>query len=316
MRVLICIICSIFFISGSSQKLARNFSSQSYYYSEDPVLNLEMKKVEGSERKYTTHFPYSTCNLHLYEDSTFVFYYADAGHYKMAVGNYRFSKGTYVLDSDSLRTENAVSSPAFYKKYFKFKSPTALWIRGAAYFEAGDVLIPFYDLSKSKIELLPASQDLLKHQIQMRSFRSINYTANGKTVSVDFTGDSVVIVKLNSLWGFAILKSGSIKVYRTTPRGFNWYGMPGIEIVQTEPFIIYTVGEGRLYSYFSRDLNSKIHPLNFDKIQQEFKDKPEFVAAVEKEFGKNKPLNAPDPETKSYRVAELYKRSLSKDSVR
>jgi len=285
---------------------AKTNSSSVIYYSSDPILNIIMERVKGQEDHYSVTFPYSSCNLYLYKDSSFVFYYVDPNVYKLAKGRYVQKENVFVLHSDSVETVKAVADPEFYKKYFKFKVPIALSIKSAAFFTDKELLIPFHNSQNKKIEIFKTSGDFITSKLEMTVFRDIQYDLKGKRIVVGFDEINVQSFSPDSIWGYSVFKNGKLQAYRRTAKGFNWYGLPGICIVQTEPFIIYTVGEGRLYSYFSKDLNSKIYPLNLESIKKEFRENKVFVDAVSKEFGSNKLMNIKGSTANSYRILELY----------
>lgn len=298
-------------VQGLCQLNEQNSSAQ-VYYSEDPLLNIPMEKIPGKENQYAADHPYSSCHLNFYKDSTFVFYYVDSDLYRMACGKYFYINGVYVLYSDSISTAKAVVDPEFYKKFFKFKTPTAQKIERVAYIISGDLLLPFHNSQgKQKIELLNTSNDFLEHKLQMTAFRNLYYSLSGKEIVVDYNADKRVSVDVDSLWGFVIFKKGFLETYRKTPKGFNWYGMPGVQVVQTTPFVIYTVGEGRIYSYFSRDLNSRIYPLKLEQLKKEFKENQKFIEALNKEFGPHKLLSVKGEAPHSYRILEIYNECLS-----
>jgi len=302
---------SLFFVfiacNAFSQKNSKVTTSE-VYYSDNPILNIILEKVESPEICFKASYPYSSSNIYFYGDSTFVFYYVDVETYDMVVGKYSQKGRLTILVSDSAATAKAVRDPSFYKKYFKFKPPTALHIEQAAYFFEDDLLIPFHNsFEKDKIKLCSASRDFLSHKLQMSVYKDIHYNLSGKRIVVDYSEKDKFSLSVDSLWGFITFKKGALKMFRTTPKGFNWYGVPGVQIVQTDPFIIYTVGEGRIYSYFSKDLNSKIYPLDLNNIKREFNGNTAFIKALNKEFGDRRVLSAKGRTTNSYRVLEIYK---------
>lgn len=313
MKLLISLALIFVITQGFSQSPDVNTSS-TVYYSDDPILNIILERTKDRDDHYSATFPYSSCNLFLYKDGSFVFYYVDVEVYKLARGTYIRKQDLYIIHSDSAATAKAITDPEFYKKYFKFKAPVALEIKLAAFFRDKELLIPFHNSqSKNKIELFRKSGDFSKSRLKMAVFKDIHYDLKGKRIVVEYDELNEKIFPMDSIWGYKIFKRGLLQAYRTTPKGFNWYGIPGILIVQTEPFIIYTVGEERLYSYFSRDLNSKIYPLDFINIKREFRENKAFTNSVEKEFGAHKFLSVKGSTPGSYRILELYKECLQKN---
>ncbi len=278
------------------------------YYSDNRLLSMVLKKVEGSGKCYKASFPYSSVNLCFTSDSTFVFYYLDIKTYDMSVGKLAYKEGVYLLASDSLATAKAVNDPGFYKIYFRFKTPAAMKIEKAAYTLEAGTLVPFLNtFDQGKIELLYSSRDFFNPKRRMSVYKNIQYDISGKSIMVDYEGKAKVIMSLDSLWGFVTLKSGTLKFFRVAPKGFNWYNYPGAQVVHTDPFIIYTIGEGQLYNYFSRDLNSKIYPLDASKVKMVFHDKPVFIEALTKEIPANRSLSVKGKAPNTYRILEIYK---------
>jgi hypothetical protein len=231
----------------------------------------------------------------------------------MSLGWYNVYSGVYTLYWDSIKTEAAIKNPDFYKRYFKFKPPNVFKILRAGFMLDENTLVPLHRYSeKDRIELFASSKNLLKHNVQIDDYKGVHYNTSGNKLVIVYEDNKEQEFHRDSIWGFVTFQNNSPKLYRVTPKGLNWYGFPGVMVAQIDQFIIYTVGEGRTYSYFSRDLNSKILPLNFKELKKEFKDKPDFVEKVYEEFGENKPLNSLDRQSNSYRVIELYNSCIKK----
>ncbi len=278
-------------------------------YAGDLMSRFLVERVKEDPHYFKKTYPYSTTNLYLNADSSFVVYFVSMEHYQMAVGRWTMDGAIYQLYGDSAKTRAAVINPEFYKKYFKFKVPTAFYFDAVELVLDGNALVCAHRaVEKNRIELLRSSQDLYKHNAQIEGFGKIAYNQAGDKLLVTCAGEEFEFPK-KEIWGFLTTQNNQTQVYRRTDKGFNWYGFPGAQIVQIDKFIIYTVGEGRLYSYFSRNLDSKILPLKFKELKSEFKDKPAFIEAVLKEFGTNRSLNTLDDLVDGYRVMELYKLS-------
>lgn len=277
-------------------------------YAGDLMSRFLVEKVPGQPHYFKKTYPFSTTNLYLNADSSFVVYFVSVEHYQMAVGRWALNGNMYQLIGDSSKTRMAVTDPEFYKRYFKFKTPEPFYFDAVELVLDGTALVRAHrgPGKESRIELLRNSQDLYKHNAEIEDFNKIRYNQAGDKIVLQCGGQEFEFPK-NEIWGFLITQNNQSKVYRRTDKGFNWYGIPGAQIAQIDDFIIYTVGEDRLYSYFSRNLDSKILPLKYDELKKEFKDKPAFTGAVFKEFGANRSLNTMDNMVDGYRVMELYK---------
>lgn len=305
----------LFFFSFSQPALSQIGSKlylpyQRVAYAGDLMSRFLVEKVPDQPNYFKKTYPYSTTNLYLNADSSFVVYFVSIEYYQMAVGRWAQNGSVYQLIGDSSKTRMAVTNPDFYKRYFKFKAPEPF------YFDAIELILDVNVLvrahrgpgKESRIQLLKSSQDLYKHNAEIENFDKIRYNQAGDKIVVQCEGEEFEFPK-KEIWGFLITQNNQSRVYRRTDKGFNWYGIPGAQIAQIDDFIIYTVGEDRLYSYFSRELDSKIFPLRYHELKKEFKDKPAFTEAVLKEFGPNRSLNTLDNVVDGYRIMELYKAS-------
>lgn len=303
----------LLFLSGSAlSQVSSNvyLPYQRVTYAGDLMSRFLVEQVPGQPQCFKKTYPYSSTNLYLYADSSFVIYFVSLEHYQMAVGRWALNGNMYQLSSDSAKTRMAVSNPEFYKTYFKFKTPEPFYFDAVELVLDGNVLVRAHKGpgKENRIELLRSAEDLYKHNAEIENFSKISYNRAGDKL-VLLCGEHTFEFPKKEIWGFLITQNNQSKVYRRTDKGFNWYGIPGAQIAQMDDFIIYTVGEDRLYSYFSRTLDSKIFPLKYAELKKEFKDKPAFTEAVLKEFGANRSLNALDHIVDGYRVMELYKAS-------
>lgn len=283
---------------------------QQVVYAGDLMSRFLVEKIPDQPNYFKKTYPYSSTNLYLNTDSSFVVYFISIEHYYMAVGRWTLNGSIYQLIGDSAKTRMVVTNPEFYKNYFKFQRPQPFYFDEVELVLDGNVLVRAHRNpgKESRIELLRNSQDLYKQNAEIEGFSKISYNQSGDKIVVLCGAEEFEFPK-KEIWGFLITQNGKSKVYRRTDKGFNWYGIPGAQIAQINNFIIYTVGEDRLYSYFSRNLDSRIFPLRYNELKKEFKDKPAFTEAVLKEFGSNRPLNALDNMVDGYRVMELYRAS-------
>lgn len=315
MRILLYV---FFFVLGHPALSQVNSNSYLPYqrvaYAGDLMSRFLVEQVPGQPHYFKKTYPYSTTNLYLNADSSFVVYFVSIEHYQMAVGRWAQNGNTYQLIGDSAKTRVAVNTSEFYKKYFKFKTPEPFYFDAVELVLDGTALVRAHKGpgKENRIELLRSSQDLYRHNAEIEDFRKIRYSSAGDKIVV-VCGEQEFEFPKKEIWGFLITQNNQSTVYRRTDKGFNWYGIPGAQIAQIDDFVIYTVGEDRLYSYFSRSLDSKIFPLKYPELQKEFKDKPKFTEAVLKEFGPNRSLNTLDHLVDGYRVMELYK--VSEQSV-
>jgi hypothetical protein len=292
-----------------------SFSQLAIPYSTKPVYHSALTYVKGKKGHYQQNYIYSTCNMHLFKDSTYVFYYVSEFEYHLSAGNYITRENVFILQWDSMRTQKIVADYELYKHYFKFKPPSAFKIQKMAYVLDENTLTPFHSyISKDRIEILEQSKSMLKNNVQLDQFKSIYYSDNGKKLTINYDQQKKFSFPTDSIWGFVVSEVQHSNVYRVVPRGINWFGFPGIKVVQTDYFIIYNIGDSRGYSYFSKDLDSKIYALNLKNLQTVFADKPDFIEAVKKEFNENQMLSVLDKHVNSYRIVEIYKACLEAET--
>jgi hypothetical protein len=115
------------------------------------------------------------------------------------------------------------------------------------------------------------------------------------------------LIQANKLWGFVVHENHEMKVYRRTPKGFNWYGIPGACIVQMNDLIIYTVGNDRAYSYFSKGLDTEIYPLELEYVKRAFVGDKDFIKLIDQEFKSDASLVKLNDALNSYQFIEVYR---------
>lgn len=268
------ILLYLFFLLFSQQVLSQLNSElclpyQRVAYAGDLMSRFLVEKVPGQPHYFKKTYPFSSTNLYLHADSSFVVYFVSVEHYQMAVGRWALNGNMYQLVGDSAKTRMAVTDPEFYKRYFKFKTPEPFYFDAVELVLDGNALVRAHrgPGTENRLELLRSSQDLYTHNAEIEDFNKIRYNQAGDKIVVQCGGQEFEFPK-KEIWGFLITQNNQSKVYRRTDKGFNWYGIPGAQIAQIDDFIIYTVGEDRLYSYFSRNLDSKIFPLKYSELKK------------------------------------------------
>lgn len=159
MRVLLFIFfCVISQIFVGQNKRELDLPYQRVAYAGDLMSRFLVERVKEDPHYFKKTYPYSTTNLYLNADSTFVVYFVSIEHYQMAVGRWNMDGSIYRLFGDSAKTRAAVINPEFYKKYFKFKTPVAFHFDAVELILDGNVLVRNHRaLERNRIELLRSS---------------------------------------------------------------------------------------------------------------------------------------------------------------
>jgi hypothetical protein len=278
------------------------------------IMFVTLTKDPGVIDYYRKIHTFTSSNLYLYKDTTFLFYHTSQEESRMAIGNYRRDKEYIYLYWDSLKTTGAVSDQAFYEKYISFGKPKPLVIKNWKYLVKETEIEPYIPVladADSRIELLYSSTEIFGTAGKIiHDFKSIKYDVSGNRIIVTYGDNETETIPKFRIWGFVIYNGASPQVYRRTKLGFNWYGIPGAQIAQLDGIVIYTVGEQRRYSYFSRDLDSPILPLTLKELKREFHGNKKFIMLLTKEFHSNRILSDLDEHFNSYKVVELYLKSM------
>lgn len=282
-------------------------------YSHGLILNLSFNKdneVPFCYKKENSF--YFSSSLYLYPDSSFVYSYFSPGRFELSTGNYQRWGNLFRLDWDSLKTLEKANDPDFYKEYFKWMAPSPFAIRAVYYTLSDNHLSPYQPKNNEKgIRLLCSSAELYTSGKEIPDFHSIRYNEDGKKLIVFYGDKKELKFSIDSIWGFITHLNGQTKVFRKTKKNFNWYGFPGIQVAQIDQLIFYYIGETRVYSYFSKDLNSEIYSLEINEIKKQFSGMPLFVKSVSKGISLTKPIHSLDEYYNSYKVLELYRNALS-----
>lgn len=250
--------------------------------------------------------------LHLNADSSFLFLHNTPDSSRITLGTYQRRGDKITLRWDSLNTLQFTSDRTKYSNYELTGVPQPLKIENWQYTVKESRIEPYVPIQKSEmLELLYTSKDLFKEGNEViKDFKEINYEPSGNTIIVTYGDDQHKLFPKFRLWGF-VIHDGSARIYRRTKKGFNWYGIPGVQIAQFDDIVIYTVGENRRYSYFSRGLDSPILPLKLKELKREFHDNKKFIALLKETFPVNRTLTDLDGHFNSYKVVELYLKSKS-----
>ncbi len=281
-------------------------------YARGLFLNLNFKKDEVQTERYKKEIPYYySASFFVYPDSTYLYYHYSPQFYWMSAGRYISCGTVFTFNWDSLKTEQITNSPEFYEQYFKYGKPKALPLHQVRY-ELKDAEMKTYvpESKKNSIGLLMSPDDLYKRVNELDSFSFIKYNMAGDRIRIG-CGHKEMEFRADSIWGFIIQTAGESKVYRRVKKNLNWYGLPGLQIVQKDLFVLYTAGQGRMYSFFSVDLNSEIYPLKQNDLSTVFKNNSVFVKELSSQFGLRTPLHALDEFYNSYKVMEVYRASLT-----
>lgn len=249
--------------------------------------------------------------LELQRDSSFIYCYVSKWYFDIAKGRYKSDKNSVTLTWDSSETERIAKDPVFYKRHFKSGKPNPLKIQGIRFIHGENSLTP--DLSMihpdkdDRLELLLKSRDLYKMNSGIDSMVDIRYNVKGDRLLISHGKNSELQVPAKSVWGFVIFRKNNVEVYRRTSKGFNWYGIPGVKLVELDKLVLYTVGNDKRYTCFSRGLDAPIFMLEHKNIRKAFPDEREFQEIVKKEFPTEASLTEYDEFLRSYRFVEVYK---------
>jgi hypothetical protein len=301
----------LFSFCSNAQQVIGGYQVPEYYipYSHSLVLNNTLKKEKGKNNFFKRTYPYNSSGLELHADSSFVYYYVSDIAYEVSAGKYSMADNVITLNWDSLKTENTAIEPDFYREYFKSKKPTPFKIQNVKYILMDNELIPYRSYTnENRIEFIYRSGDLFKRNKGVNNFKDIAYNKHGNRLIISYGKDQEMVLRADSIWGFAIYKNHKTQVYRRTAKGLNWYGIPGVQIAQLDKLIIYTVGEDRMYSYFSENLDSKIYALTMRDVEKLLRKNKELMLAIYKAFGRNGPLTTLDDYYyNSYKFIEVYR---------
>jgi len=292
----------------AQQSLGQGTHKCSYFIPYSHVRDLDIVLLKDKDSLYKRTFPYNSSILKLGKDSTFIYCYISKPSFDISTGKYSREGNIIILNWDSLKTAQIAIEPEVYKQYFMFKRPSPFKAEGVKFVCEKDKLIPVRSYTDfNRIEFLYSSADLYKVNPGTDSLHTITYDLSGDKLIINYGEKTVREIPAKTVWGFAIFQNHAVKVYRRTPKGFNWYGMPGVRIVQLDKLIIYTVGEGPRYSYFSKDLDSEIYALTMPEVKKVFKNDKDFLNKVYREFGSNGAVNGSDDFLNSYKFIEMYR---------
>jgi len=170
-----------------------------------------------------------------------------------------------------------------------------------------------FKFQNKKNELYTTYNSFLNTGIFIDSIIQIKYNNTGDKLIIKNRPDKVdMILPKDSIWGYKICPDWNCYLYRIAPKGLNWYGSAGIQIIQIDDLIIYTIGTGYVYSYFSKNLASKIYPLNRSGITEAFKDNKGLQEIILKEIGKLPSYWAINEDTDCFRIIEIYRDALQR----
>lgn len=307
------ILCLIYGILKPGDFFSQEYSTETrdcnYFMPYSHSRNIDNELVKDKNNLYKNISAYRSSILKLNEDSTFVYYDISKAAFDVSMGNYILVDDLLTLNWDSLKTYALVEKePEEYKEHLMFKRPSPFKIDGVVFVKEKDRFTPQrYYTDVDGIELLYTSDDLFKKNTGVYRSSTIGYNGSGKKLLVTSKERSQWEMPCETVWGFAIHHNGTIKVYRTVPRGVNPYGIPGIRIVQLDKLIIYNIGDNRGRSFFSKDLNSEIYPLTMKEVERVFSEDKEFIFKLHRVFGRHGAITDGDDYFNSYKFMELYR---------
>lgn len=266
-----------------------------------------IEKTKGELSKYSYKDTYNKYGIEFLSDSSYIYYALSSSYYEISVGKYNFKKNVIVLNWDSLKTHKAVNDPQFYIKYFKHKKPESLKIIDARYERTPTALIAD---NTQNIEIFFTSKDIFKEGLSIDSILEINYNLSGDKIIITKESKKNIAFKIDTLWGYKLRKNNSHDIFRKVYKGTNWYNLPGLQVAQIDSLIIYILGAGKTYAYFSKNLDSQIYSLNTTGIKEAFKDNKQFAEVFVKELNKLPSYTSINEETKSFRIIEVYRKLL------
>ena len=281
---------------------------------DEKQLPLSFKNIENKLTKYKNEGPYHKSEIELFPDGSFVYYFLSPLRYDLTFGNYIQTDNLIELKWDSVKTMQAVKDSSIYKKVFRLKPPNPFKIIDKLYqiefnsLEQGHIS---YKFSNKNTELYLSSSQFLKQGLAVDSFLKINYNLSGaKLVIKNVPPKSDLVFAKDFIWGYKVCDGWNCYVYRIAPKGTNWYQSAGIQIVQADSLIIYTVGPGYMYSYFSKDLDSKIYKLNNSGVKEAFKDNVPLQQYMIKQLEDLPNYTAINERTDCFRIIEIYKEAM------
>lgn len=303
-------------ISGQTiESITENFHLSRDYKLIDHHIYVHLEKKPKEKNVYWRKNEFNLSEVHLRDDSTFVYFYVSKQRYDLTVGNYSINNKQFIFNWDSLKTYALAADSNLYNFYFRFKTPQPFKLIENRYtLEKGGISPQFENdelMGRKKIELFSSSRDILTNGKYFLPYSQFGYDLSGNKIFVESPHGKKNWFELDSIWGFALYTKNSINLYRVVKKGFNWYSLPGIKIVELSKIIIYTIGDGRTYSYFSENLESKIHTLTLDELRKVYKNNPSFLNLLNIEFGRGKPLNSANVLNTGYKVVEVYLNSLN-----
>lgn len=264
--------------------------------------------------KKEAEYRYST-GLYLYKDNTFIYYCYSPKEFVLSAGKYSEVDGRIVLNWDKIETDAKINDPEFYTRIFRYGKPQAFAIEKLIYFLNGNKLSPQVpDCQRHSIGILFSCKDLYKKELEIEDFSTLQYNTEGTKLVILQSAGKRTEFPADSIWGFVIHDGVKAKVYRRIPKSAMVFGVqhtiPGMLLTQVDLFILYAVGAGRSYSFFSKDLNSEIVPLNANELKKAFPENNAFHEAVSSEFRMLKPIYSLDKKLNCYMVMEMYRSSL------
>ena len=299
------------------------FFFKSYFFSQNNILvshTIEQRlpavftKNDQKTFGYKNEGVYHFSEILFFSDSSFVYYFLSPSKYDFTVGKYTYVDHLITLNWDSVKTYNNARDTSFYGKFFRLKKPCPFKIKNLFY-----QLKP-HTLEKVKIRfpnkkniIYPSFDSYLTEGIIIDSIVRIQYNSIGDKliIKTKYKKNDMVLSK-DSVWGYRTCPDWNCNLYRIAPKGLNWYGPAGIQLIQIDDLIIYTIGSGHTYSCFSKTLRSKIYPLNRSGITEAFKDNKDLLVLLLKEGDKLPNYWAINEATDSYRIIEIYRDALKK----
>jgi hypothetical protein len=267
-----------------------------------------------SDRKplsYKHQGDYHVSEILLFPDSSFFYYFLSVSRYDFTIGKYSAIDGLITLNWDSLKTFNCTKDSACYGKYFKLKRPLPFKITNKVYcIKSNSLELIKFKFSTKKNELYTSCNSFLNEDkvIAIDPTIQIKYNIAGdKLIVKNSINDIGRMFPKDSIWGYKTCTNWDCYLYRIAPKGINWYGYSGVQI---DDLIIYTIGPGYMYCYFSKNLTSKIHPLNRSGITEAFKENKSLQEIILKKADKLSGYSAINENTDCFKIIEIYKNAL------
>ncbi len=292
---------------GHSEKV------ESILYSKTRHIFVSLEKSDSVDGLYERRFNYNLSQVYLYPDSSYIYFYVSKNRYDLSKGRYRLSNESIVFNWDSLKTCELISDSVAYSRFFKYRRPNGFRLIDNRYKIDKNQFIPIRndhpEWGLERITLFASHRDLDSLKGTSFPYSGMGYNENGEKIYIKQPNGDKLWFRRDSLWGYALYNEAGAALYRFVNKGFNWYGSPGIQVVNITGMNLYIVG-GRVNSYFSRSLDSKIHPLTLPELKKVYSDNPIFLDLLKKEIGPFTPITKSIEDSNGYLVAELYLISL------